>query len=349
MSRRRVDLAPVAGVGVTYHLTVRARVRALRARVCVGWHGVAFALGVLVSVHGAASVAHAQQQHALIITGLGGEAIYRDAFFGVAVLLHDVAKGKWNVADSSLIVLTEDAARDAKRFDGRATKEAVAEAFLRLSRRAKPGDVVFVFLHGHGSGQGPESRVNLPGVDPSAADYATWLSGFARQTVVFVNAASASGDFSRVLAGPRRVILTATKSSVERNDTRFATYFVRGLSSGEADINKDAKVSVLEAFSYAQREVAREYETDGRMLTEHALLSDSTLAATVTFGGRVVSSGPKVAALVAERQGLESQVAALRARKDTMTASAYEAELERLLIAIAEKTRAIRAAGATPP
>ncbi len=334
-------MAPVAGVGMSC-LTVRSRVRR-------GLRSAAFGIGMLVSVHNTASVAHAQQQHVLIITGLGGEATYRDAFFGVAVLLHDVAKGKWNVADSSLIVLTEDAARDPKRFDGRATKEAVAEAFLKLARRAKPGDVVFVFLHGHGSGQGPESRVNLPGADPSAADYATWLSGFAQQTVVFVNAASASGDFARVLAGPRRVVLTATKSSVERNDTRFATYFVRGLSSGEADTNKDSKVSVLEAFSYAQREVVREYETDNRMLTEHAILSDSSLAATVAFGGRAVSSDPKVAALVAERQGLESQVAALRARKDSMTASAYETELERLLIAIAERTQAIRAAGGTPP
>lgn len=290
----------------------------------------------------------AQQTHALVITGLGGEATYRDAFFGAAVLLHDVAREKWNVADSSLIVLTENPSRDSKRFNGKSTKQEVGNAFLALSRRVKAGDVLFVFLHGHGSGNGNESAVNLSGPDPTAADYATWLSGFAQQTVVFVNAASASGDFNRILAGPRRVILTSTKSSVERNDTRFATYFVRGLSSGEADADKDGKVSVLEAFSFAEREVAKEYEADKRMLTEHAVLSDSTLAATIAFGGAAVPADPRVAALVAERQALESQVAALRARKDAMSASAYESELERLLVAIAEKTQAIRAAGAKP-
>ncbi len=317
----------------------RTLCRALRPSPLVAW----FAAAALC-----AAPLHAQQQHVLVVTGLGGEPAYRDAFFGAAVLLHDVARDKWNVANESLIVLTEDPARDAKRFRGKSTREEVGNAFLALSRRAKPGDVVFVFLHGHGSGQGAESRVNLPGPDPSAADYASWLSGFSQQTVVFVNAASASGDFVRILAGPRRVILTATKSSVERNDTRFATYFVRGLSSGEADADKDGKVSVLEAFSFAQREVAREYEADKRMLTEHALLSDSTLAATVAFGGRAVSADPRVAALVAERQALESQVAALRGRKDAMPADAYERELERLLVAIAEKTQAIRAAGGTP-
>lgn len=290
----------------------------------------------------------AQQTHALVITGLGGEPAYRDAFFGAAVLLHDVAREKWNVAESSLIVLTENPARDSKRFNGKSTKQEVGNAFLALSRRVKPGDVLFVFLHGHGSGNGSESAVNITGPDPTAADYATWLSGFSQQTVVFVNAASASGDFNRILAGPRRVILTSTKSSVERNDTRFATYFVRGLSSGEADADKDGKVSVLEAFSFAEREVAKEYEADKRMLTEHAVLSDSTLAATIAFGGTVVPSNPRIAALVAERQALESQVASLRTRKDTMSAASYESELERLLVAIAEKTQAIRAAGATP-
>jgi hypothetical protein len=48
---------------------------------------------------------------------------------------------------------------------------------------------------------------------------------------------------------------------------------------------------------------------------------------------------------VAERQALESEVAALRARKASLDPAAYERELERLLVLIAEKSRAIRAGG----
>jgi hypothetical protein len=326
-----MDLAPLAGVGLMLHTMFR------RAAT------VAF-----LSAAGAFARVEAQQQHLLVITGLGGEPAYRDAFLDVARRLHEVATTKWKVPAANVTVLTEDAARDAARFDGRSTKEAVSEAFLAISRRVKAGDVIVVFLHGHGSGQAAESRVNLPGPDPTAADFGTWLSGFTQQTVIFVNAASASGDFQRVIAGPRRVVLTATKSAVERNDTRFAGHFVKGLESLEADGNKDGRVTVLEAFDYARRAVEREYETDSRMLTEHAVLSDSTLAATVAFGGRATSSDPRVAALVAERQALEEQVAALRAKKASMAEAAYEAELERLLVAIAEKSQAIRAAGGTP-
>jgi len=48
---------------------------------------------------------------------------------------------------------------------------------------------------------------------------------------------------------------------------------------------------------------------------------------------------------VVERQALESQVAALRGRKASMDSAVYEAALEKLLLAIAEKTAAIKAAG----
>jgi hypothetical protein len=298
--------------------------------------------------------ARAQAVHVLAVTGLSGEPAYRLLFESAAATLADSARTRWHVPDSSVIVLAEDMNGTRIRATGRATKEAIGQAFLALSRRVAPGDVVLVFLVGHGSGEGPDSRVSLPGPDATAADFAGWLAGFARQRVVFVNAASGSGDFGAALAGPRRVIVTATRTALERNETRFAAPFVRGLTSDEADADKDGRVSVLEAFAYAKKEVARVYETDKLLLTEHAAISDSTLARTVTFGAQRggAPTDSRAAALVAERSELEAQVASLRGRKDRMSAAAYEAELERLLVAVAQKTQAIRAlsgAGSTKP
>jgi hypothetical protein len=118
---------------------------------------------------------------------------------------------------------------------------------------------------------------------------------------------------------------------------------VRGLTGSEADANKDGRVSLFEAFDYARKEVERRYETDNRMLTEHAVLSDSALARTVVFGGPRGSSDPRVVALLAERQDLEAQVAALRAGKAATDSTTYQRTLERLLLRIAETTQAIRA------
>lgn len=290
----------------------------------------------------------AQRTHLLLVTGLGGEPQYSDLFLKQGVVLHTLARTQWRVADSSLIWLAEDPAREAKRISARATREAVGAAFLSISRRVAPGDVFVVILIGHGSGEGADSRVNLAGADPTAADYASWLTGFARQTVVFVNAASASGDFVGVLRAPGRVVVTATRTAFERNESIFGEHFVRGLASNEADADKDGRTTVLEAFAFSVREVGRVYEQGQRLLTEHATVSDTALAARTVFAAAATSDDPRVVALVAERRALEEEVAVLRARKAGMPAAEYETELERLLVAIAEKTAATRAAGGRP-
>ena len=302
--------------------------------------------GVLALGAFGAAPAMAQQTHLVVVQGLSGEPQYKKQFDSTTALVRGAALKRWNVADSNITILSETA-NPATRVE-RASKENVAAAFVALSRRVRAGDVVLVLLLGHDSGEGPASKVNLPGVDPTAADFESWLSGLAQQTVVFVNAASGSGDFVQVLKGPGRIVVTATKSALERNESIFAPHFATGLASDASDSDKDGRVSVMEAFRYAKKEVARVYETTNRMQTEHAQVSDSILAARVAFGGAASSSDPRIAALVAERQALETEVATLRGRKATMSADAYDKELERLLLAIAEKTKAIRAAGGKP-
>jgi hypothetical protein len=301
-------------------------------------------LTIIVLATACALRADAQQTHVLIVTGLGAEPQFATRFHTNAMAVHTAAKTKWGVAPASLVYLAEDPSVD-KAISGKSTKDEIAAAFAAFAKRAAPGDIVLVFLLGHGSGEGVDSRVSLPGPDATAGDYATWLSTLSRQTIVFVNASSASGDFIKPLAGPGRVIVTATRTAMERNESVFSTHFANGLATGEADADKDARTSVLEAFEYAKKEVARSYESQNKLLTEHAALSDSMLARTVNFGGVPVSNDPRVAALVAERQALEAELATLRSKKADMNAADYEKELERLLVAIAEKTQAIKAAG----
>ncbi len=292
----------------------------------------------------AAAPLSAQRTHVMVVAGLSGEPAFKKSFDATANAVVEAARTRWKLADSSIVVLTEDSVV-AGRPRARSTRESLGTAFAALSRRVQPGDLLLVVLVGHGSGEGAGSKVNLPGPDATAADYASWIAGFARQTVVFVNTASGSGDFVPVLAGPGRIVVTSTRSAIERNESIFGPIFAKALLTDESDGDKDGRVSVLEAYRYTTREVARAY-TDGKKLqTEHAQLSDSLLARSVAFGGAATTSDPRVAALVAERQALEADVTALRARKASMTATAYDAELERLLLAIAEKTQAIKAAG----
>ncbi len=106
---------------------------------------------------------------------------------------------------------------------------------------------------------------------------------------------------------------------------------------------------MLEAFEYARSEVARRYQSRGLLQTEHAQISDSALARTVAVETSPAPTDPRIAALVAERRALEAQVDALRRRKATMDSTAYETELERLLLAVAAKSAEIRAAQERKP
>lgn len=282
--------------------------------------------------------------HVLLITGLSAEPRFAAQFAKAAATVYDAAHASWHVADSSLIYLSEDPAADAKRMNGKATKLAIADAFVRLSRRVHAGDVVLVVLIGHGSGEMQNSAVNVSGPDPVAADYATWLGPLAPAAVVFVNAATASGDFAKILAGPNRVIVTATKTGMEKNESVFAGYFATGLTGTESDADKDGRISIVEAFEYAKTQVAKLYESTDRLLTEHALLVDSSgIAGRIAFGGDATSADPRIAALVGERRILEASVDSLRRIKTTMDSTTYSRELERLLLDVARKSQAIKA------
>jgi hypothetical protein len=221
---------------------------------------------------------------------------------------------------------------------------------------------VYIFLAGHGSHEGAESRINLPGPDLTAADLATALEPLNDRRVVVVNSTSASGDFLPALSRNGRIIITATKSPFERNATRFGGQFVAALAAGGADADKDGRVSMLEAFLYARRETGRIYESDNRLLTEHAVLDDNgdkqgsaapgaegedgALARGLFLGtaqARVASSDSAGIRIEREARELEASINALRARKATMKEDEYQSQLESLLVELALRNEALRA------
>src|SRR3712207_2926226 len=143
-----------------------------------------------------------------------------------------------------------------------------------MAKQVSKEDVVFVMLIGHGTFDGRAAKFNLPGPDMGPSDFAPLLARIPSK-VVFVNAASASGPFVTELSGPGRTIVTATRTGNERFATLFGGYFVHALVGDAADVDRNRRISILEAFDHARREVTRAYERAGIMATEHAILDDS--------------------------------------------------------------------------
>lgn len=130
-----------------------------------------------------------------------------------------------------------------------------------------------VFI-GHGTFDGESAKFNLRGPDVSAGELAKWLEPCARPLAV-INCASASGPFVNRLSAPRRVIVTATKSGFEYNYARFGGFLAGAMARQEIDIDRDGRVSLLEAFLTASARTAEFYEQESRLATEHALIDDN--------------------------------------------------------------------------
>jgi hypothetical protein len=311
----------------------------------------------------------AEESHLVIVVGLGGEPKYTEAFHELATSMIKAAEKKLGVAAKDIAYLGEKAAYPSLPvYKGRSTRENVQKTLGAVAEAAGSGDLVLVLLIGHGSFQAGEARFNLPGPDMSAADFAPLLARLPAQQVVFVNTASASGDFVKALSAKGRTIVTATKSGMERNQTEFPSYFVEAYVEDKADMDKDERVSVLEAFLYARREVERFYEKGRLLATEHAILDDDgdgagtaapgaspgkgdgALARTLFLGGsggevadRSDAAGdPRLAILRQQRRAVEQKIGALKARKEQLTPEQYDDELEKLLLELARSDAALR-------
>lgn len=318
--------------------------------------------GTLVARASLAQPSRSPRTAMLVVAGVGGEKRLTDAYYGYATALANVASTRFGIPDSLVVVLAEDSTRP--RVRARSTREQILASIRRLSSGMTSGDRLVIVLFGHGTSQGDESRFNIPGPDMSAADFAGALGPLRDVGVLFVNTTSASGDFVKALAGPMRVVVTATRSAREQNETLFPGHFVAALTdaSGTADSDKDGRVNLLEAFTYARREVERVFEQGNRIATEHAVLEDdgdgvghadasekgpdgprARALFLEPLGGATLAADPRAAKLLAERRELEGRLEALRARRTTMSEDAYQQALEPLMVELAEKARALKA------
>jgi hypothetical protein len=309
-----------------------------------------------------AAPAAAQNVHLLVVVGLAGDPEHAELFQRWASTLVDGATGRLGIAPDHVVYLSDEPAKDAKRTTGRSTRQEIQRAFATLAKNAKEDDVVFVVLIGHGSFDGKVAKFNLPGPDMTPGDFVPLLKSIPSRHVVFVNTASSSGPFLEELAGPGRTIVTATRTGAERFATLFGGYFVDALFSENADADKNRRISVLEAFDAAKLGVARAYEQEGIMLTEHPLLDDSgegkgvadpkpdgkvgRVAAILSLGtpqaAEAAPADPKMRALYEERRDLERRVEGLKLMKSGMEPARYASELEKLLTALAVKSKEIR-------
>ena len=324
---------------------------------------------LLLALLFSAAPSFAQNVHMVVIVGLAGDPEHGELFQKWATTLVDTGSKRYGIPRERIVFLAEKADGEGALSTGRSTRDEIVKTFETLAQKSAADDLVFVVLIGHGTFDGRVAKFNLPGPDMTPADFQPLLKRLEARRVVLVNSASASGPFIEALSAPGRTIVTATRNGSERFATLFGGFFVDALAGEDADADKNNRVTVLEAFNYAKKEVATAYEREGIMLTEHALLDDAgdkegtaqpaadgkqgRVAAILSLGTTTAidtaAVDPKLRALYDERRVLERRVESLRLLKDSMDPQRYSAELEKALTELALKSRQIREAGGKMP
>jgi hypothetical protein len=360
---RRVSLLRDGGIGMGHR--VADGTAGLRSCGAAGLRvfGMGIGAGVLALLLVGAAFVPASGQgagHLVIISGLSGEERFAGDYLQWGAGLSRAAVEKYGVPAGNVVWLAEDAEAHAG-IRGRSTRANVEREVRALAARSGADDRVLIVIFGHGSFQAGESRINLPGPDIDAKQFASLLSELGPRRVAVVNATSASGGFIQDLAGANRIVITATKSGMEANETVFGRHFTNALTGDAADTDKDGRVSLLEAFEYARLEVEREYERGNKLLTEHAVIDavgdgegvtevaaaspHAQAAASFHLGSvsaAAAGASPELRALYEAKVRIEDALDALRARKDTMAGAEYDAALEKLLLDLARNGQEIR-------
>jgi hypothetical protein len=226
-------------------------------------------LGVLL-LCGSPTVA-AADHYALIVTGASGGTAYGQKYDRWRTSLVLTLNSDFGYPDDHLVVLAEGSQAGARE----ANRENVRAALDFLRRSTTIDDVVLVILVGHGTVfEGEDAKFNLVGPDLSLAEWEALIRPIPGR-VVFVNTTSASFPFLKALARRGRIVMTATASPAQQFETIFAEFFIDAFEQRSADIDKNGRVSVWEAFQYASANVKLWYEEQGRLPTEQALLDDT--------------------------------------------------------------------------
>jgi hypothetical protein len=308
-----------------------------------------------VTLDTATPVAEADERYVLVVSGASGGEPYtaQQAKWRAALAL--ALRERLGIDAGRLTVLGESGGAGEGKP---ATATELRRAFASYAR-LRQEDLLLVVLIGHGTADAEEAKFNLVGPDLSAAEWRDLVRPI-RGRVVFVNTSSASFPFLERLSGPRRVVITATDSIAQKFVTVFPEYFIQSLVDPAADIDKNGRISIWEAFSTASLAVRQHYEQRGQLTTERALLDDNgdgvgreagtpggdgSLASRLYLDAHVgpeVATDPVLVELLQRRVSLEAEVDELRARKPLMPAADYAAEFERLMIDLARVSRDIR-------
>jgi hypothetical protein len=230
---------------------------------------LAFASGLPAHASGAQAPGHT---YAVVISGISRDPNERAAKERIVNDLRAYLLDKAAVEPSRLLVLLPDSSPSSASIQ-QSTGDNIKQAIASCAATTSPADRLVLFYTGQANAVTGELRFNLPGPDVAQKDLAAWLNAVKADRQLVVLDCPCAAVAAKALARRGRVILCAANEN-QPYATRLGAHFVPALARAESDTNHDGRVSVLEAFTAAVREIEQWYQQRQLLQTETACLED---------------------------------------------------------------------------
>lgn len=210
--------------------------------------------------------------YVLIVSGVNKDPEERQAKDKAVIKLRKFFLDNAKVDPERLTVLVDENSF-ARKYAGISTAENLKETMNKLTAAVKPADRFIFYYVGQANIVAGKLRFNLPGKDITHEHLAEWLNEIKASSILTVLDCPGAGLAVKSMTGPGRIVVCGCRSD-QAYSTRFSEYFVPALVNSAGDTDSDGKVSLLEAFTLASRQLDELYREQDLLKTETPLLED---------------------------------------------------------------------------
>ncbi len=224
--------------------------------------------------------------YALIIGGINKDPKERLASDKVVINLRRFFLNNAKLKPARLSVLVADNSSLGKGLNispsnaGFRSKPAVGgaenlkETIKTLAAVVQPADRFIFYYVGQANIAAGKLRLNLPGEDITHEQLAEWINQIRASSMLLVLDCPGAGLAVKAMTGQGRIIIGACTAE-QHYSTRFSEYFVPSLVDSKSDTDSDGKVSLLEAFTFASKQLDDWYRRQLLLKTETPVLEDN--------------------------------------------------------------------------
>ena len=171
----------------------------------------------------------------------------------------------------AVLVDRESTVRNGSKIS---TAENIKERMNTFVAAVNPADRFIFYYIGQANIVADKLRLNLPGADITHEKLAEWINSIRASSMLIVLDCPGAGLAVKAVAGKGRIVIGACTAE-QHYSTKFSEYFVPAILDEKTDADSDGRISLLEAFTSACRDLDDFYRRQSLLTTETPVLEDN--------------------------------------------------------------------------